>query len=330
MGRRVLVTGLATSWGAQVAKALEADSDVELVVGVDREAPRMTLERTEHVPSDGSYAALARIVADTQVDTIVHPSLVLDSTRVSGPALHELNVIGTTNLLAAATAGTSVRQVVVRSSTLVYGSALRDPVWWGEDMVRTSPASNEVERSLVEVEACLADFAEENPGMQVSLLRLAEVVGPAVDSPVTRCLRRGIVPCIAGFDPLVQLVAQEDALGAIELVVRRQLPGTYNVAGDGRLPWSEVAAICGARLAPLPPVLTTVVAAPLTQAGLLDVPPELLSLLRYGTGADNQALKQAGFAYRFTSAGAARNFAQASQSASQSARPASHSSEVTA
>ena len=32
------------------------------------------------------------------------------------------------------------------------------------------------------------------------------------------------------------------------------IAGLYNVAGDGRLPWSEVAAICGTRLVPLSPV----------------------------------------------------------------------------
>lgn len=326
MGRRILVTGPATLWGAQLVRWLEADPEVDVIVGLDiktpgvrppatrlpaSRAPTEVHDRIEHVRTEGSYAALASVVRATQVDTIVHTSLVVDSTGIYGQALHEVNVIGTMNLLAAATAGTSVRQVVVTSSTLVYGSGLRDPVWPKEDMVRSSPARNQVERSLVEVERNVGEFAHDNPATLVSLLRLSDVLGPDVDAAISRCLGRGIAPCIAGFDPLVQFVEQQDALRALEMVVGRQIPGTYNVAGDGRLPWSEVASICGARLTPLPPVLTGPVAAALTRTGLLDIPPEMVTRLRYGGGVDNQALKETGFTYRFTSAGAVERLAAA-------------------
>ena len=64
----------------------------------------------------------------TQVDTIVHTFLETNSTRHLGRSLHEINVIGTMNLLAAAGApGTPVRQVVVKSSTLVYGASETGP-----------------------------------------------------------------------------------------------------------------------------------------------------------------------------------------------------------
>src|SRR3954465_4155949 len=129
MGRRVLVTGLGTFWGGRVAQALEADPDVEMIVGLDIEEPKVELERTEFVRADQSYSILARIVKATQVDTILHTFLVVDSTRMSGSGLQEVTVTGTMNLLAAAgAAGSPVRQVVVKSSTLVYGATHQDPV----------------------------------------------------------------------------------------------------------------------------------------------------------------------------------------------------------
>ncbi len=39
MGKRVLVTGLGTFWGARVAKALEADPGVDVIVGLDTREP---------------------------------------------------------------------------------------------------------------------------------------------------------------------------------------------------------------------------------------------------------------------------------------------------
>src|SRR5580658_8489302 len=137
MGRRVLVTGLGTFWGGRVAQALESDPSVELIVGLDTTDPTVKLERTEFVRADQGYSILARIVRATQVDTILHTFLDVDSTRMRSRELHEQNVIGTMNLLAAAgAAGSSVRHVVVKSSTLVYGSAASDPNTLLEDTPR--------------------------------------------------------------------------------------------------------------------------------------------------------------------------------------------------
>ena len=134
MGRRILVTGLGTFWGGRVAQALEQDPTVDIIVGLDTKPPSVELERTEFVRVDENYSILARIVKATQVDTIVHTFLVVNSDQMRARAMHEINVIGTMNLFAAASSpGSSVRYVIVKSSSLVYGSSSRDPVWCRED-----------------------------------------------------------------------------------------------------------------------------------------------------------------------------------------------------
>ena len=85
---RVLVTGLGTFWGSRLAQHLEQREDVEVVVGVDTREPRLPLERTEFVRADSSYSILSRIVQATQIDTILHTHLLVDSTEVGGRALH--------------------------------------------------------------------------------------------------------------------------------------------------------------------------------------------------------------------------------------------------
>jgi UDP-glucose 4-epimerase len=314
MGRRVLITGIGSFWGGRVAAALEQDDDVEVIVGLGTEAPRLSLERTEYVRADQSYSILSRIVKATKVDTILHTFLVVDSARMSGRSLHENNVIGTMNLLAAAgAAGSSVRHVVMKSSSLVYGSSWQDPAWFREETPRTKGPSSRVEASLLEVEDYLHDFAEDNPHVVVTLLRFSNVVGTDIQTQLTRALQLPLVPCILGFDPLLQFVEEDDVIRSIEYVMRNQLAGIYNVAGDGRLPWSEVASIVGKRLAPLPPVMTGPAAGLLGAVRICELGPETLDLLRYGRGIDNRRLKRAGFRYRYTSAGAVENFAKASR-----------------
>jgi len=306
----VLITGLGTFWGSRVAQALEASPDVEAIVGLDTTEPLVQLVRTEFVRADQSYSILSRIVSATRVDTILHMFLVVDSTRMSPRALHEQNVIGTMNLLAAASApGSSVRQVVVKSSTLVYGSSTADPERFTEQTPRATPPRTRLERTLVEAEGYVHDFADDNPTIPVALLRFSNVVGTDIETPITRALQLPLVPCVFGFDPLLQFTEEDDVVRSIEFATHAQVGGVYNVAGDGRLPWSEVVGICGRRRAPLPALATQLAAAPLRRLGV-DLPPELLQLLRYGRGVDTRRLKQAGFAYRYTSAGAVENFAR--------------------
>ncbi|MGD0313645.1 MAG: NAD-dependent epimerase/dehydratase family protein [Acidimicrobiales bacterium] len=312
MARRVLITGLDTFWGGRMAQALEGEPDVEMILGLGANEPRVPLERTEFVRSDQKYSILNRIVRATQVDTIVHTFLETNSINMPARVLHEINVIGTLNLLAAAgTAGSSVRQVVVKSSTHVYGASESDPAWFREGDTRKSPGRTRVERSLIEVESLVRDFAEDNPHLLVTVLRFANVLGTDIITPVSYDLRRRLLPCIAGYDPLVQFIEEDDVVRALEYVTGNRLPGVYNVAGAGKLPWSEVASIGGAFLLPLPPFRPRAFVAPLQRIGRIQFPPEMEGLVRYGRGVDTTRLVEAGFEYRYTSAGAVESFARA-------------------
>ena len=310
-GKRVLITGLGTFWGGLVAQALEADPGVEVIIGLDTREPSVELERTEYVRTDENYSILSRIVKAARIDTIAHTFLVVDSTQMRPRSMHEINVIGTMNLFAAASApGSTVRDVVVKSSSYVYGAAKEDPVWFTEETRRSHAPRTRVERSLEAVEGYVRDFAIDNPHVNVTMLRFSNVLGPDIETPISRALSLPVVPSILGFDPRFQFVHEEDVVRSILFVLEHELAGIYNVAGDGLLPWSEVAAICGKRTVPLPPVGTGLAALPLKRLGV-ELPDELLDLLRYGRGLDNRRLKSAGFEYRYTSAGAVEAFIEA-------------------
>ena len=210
MGRRVLVTGLGSFWGGRVAQALEQDPGVDVIIGLDTTEPTVELERTEYVRTDESYSILSRIVRATQVDTIVHTFLLVDSSSVSSGQMHETNVIGTMNLFAAASQPESrVCNVVVKSSTLVYGSTHADPVWFTETTRRSALPRHRVERSLIEVEGYVRDYVADNPDVTVSMLRFSNVLGEDIVTPITRALDLPVVPCVFGFDPRVPVRARD-------------------------------------------------------------------------------------------------------------------------
>ena len=251
--------------------------------------------------TDESYSILARIVKAARIDTIVHTFLVVDSTQMRSRTIHEINVIGTMNLFAAASApGSTVRNVVVKSSTLVYGAHPKDPVWFSEESPpHASRRRRVVERSLLEVEGYVRDFAVDNPHVNVAMLRFSNVLGPDITTPLAKALELPVVPSVFGFDPRFQFVHEADVVRAILFVLEGRVQGIYNVAGDGLLPVERggghlrQAHVPAARRS----ALGLLVAA--ADAGsALDLPPELLDLLRHGRGVDNRRLKKVGFDYQ--------------------------------
>jgi UDP-glucose 4-epimerase len=118
------------------------------------------------------------------------------------------------------------------------------------------------------------------------------------------------VPCILGFDPRYQFVHEEDIVGVLEHAVEHDMPGIYNVAGDGVLVLSEVASLLGKPLAPiLPPWGTGLATAGLRLTGVR-IPQEVAQQLRFGRGVDNRKLKAAGAPLRYTTREAVQRFAE--------------------
>jgi UDP-glucose 4-epimerase len=307
---RILVTGLGTFWGSRIAQALEQRADVDLVVGVDTREPRLPLTRTEFVKAGGSYEILRRIVRATQVDTVLHTHLELDSTTVSSRRLHEVNVIGTMNLLAAA-ADSAVRKIVLKTSTLVYGSNFDDPYFFRETSRRTHAPHTPVERSLVEVDTLVGDFVEDHPEVTVTSLRFASVLGDDVSTVFSRMLRMTMVPEVFGYDPRLQFVHEDDVARALAHATTHDVDGTFNVAGPGTITWGEACRALARRRLALPPVFTGTARIPLRLLHVIDIPPEVLSLLRYGRGVDTSRFLATGFEYRYTTPATVEAFARA-------------------
>jgi UDP-glucose 4-epimerase len=294
--KRVLITGLSSHWGGRLAQELEADPEIEAIVGIDTEDPRYELERTEFVRVDTQSSLIRRILAAAAIDTVVDTRLITDPLAPVRRA-HEVNVVGTAGILDACDGPDStVRKLVFKSSAHYYGSEAGDPAFFTEDMSRRHAARAPIERDVVDVEQALGGFAARNPAVTVTTLRFAAEIGggrlPLLGLPV--------VPAMLGFDPRCQFIHENDVIGALAHAVRRRIPGPYNAAADGVLVLSEVASLLGKPLLPImPPWGTAFAAAQLQRLGV-PVPLEALRELRFGRGLDNRRLKATGYAYRYT------------------------------
>ena len=139
-GRRVLITGVGSQVGTLLAAQLERDPDVEYVAGLDTRRPRMPLKETEFIEADIRDPEIGRLIPATGVDTIVHEQIVRQpGPRMSSHAMHDINVIGTLQLLAACERVPTLRTIVVRGSAGVYGAEPQAPQFFREEMATMFP-----------------------------------------------------------------------------------------------------------------------------------------------------------------------------------------------
>ncbi|WP_329456363.1 NAD-dependent epimerase/dehydratase family protein [Streptomyces sp. NBC_01497] len=317
MGRVVLVTGAARQLGGRLVRHLRREPGVERVVAVDAVDPGHALDGAVFVRADIRRPAIARVLAEHRVDTVVHMDVT--GTPLGGgsrASVKESNVIGTMQLLGACQKSPAVRRLVVKSSTSVYGSAPRDPAVFTETMPPKSLPSGGFAKDAVEVEGYVRGFARRRPDVAVSVLRFANILGPTADTPLGEYFSLPLLPTVFGYDPRLQFVHEDDVIGILLLVADEERSGsrssgTFNVAGDGVLLLSQCARRLGRPTVPVLLPAVTWMGSALRTTGMTDFAPEQIRLLTHGRVVSTDQMRETlGFAPAYTTAGAFEAFAR--------------------
>ncbi|SDF62448.1 UDP-glucose 4-epimerase [Lentzea fradiae] len=302
----VLVTGVSRFLGGHLAARFAANPDVERVLGVDTEPPPRDLlrrmGRAEFVRADIRNPLISKVISTANVDTVVHASVTANPPGPTGrTVMKEMNVIGTMQLLAACQKSPKVRKLVVKSTSAVYGTSSRDPAVFTEDMGPKDLPSSGYAKDAVEVEGYVRGFGRRRPDVDVTTLRFTNFIGPRIDTVLTRYFALPIVPTVLGYDARVQLLHSEDALAVLERATMHDLPGVFNVGGDGVLLLSQAIRRAGRLALPVPSAAVPTVGGFFRSARLVDFSPDQMRFLNWGRVVDTTLLKKEfGFTPRWT------------------------------
>jgi UDP-glucose 4-epimerase len=309
LGKVVLVTGVARQLGGRFVRRIQRDPEVDRVIGVDAVAPAHQLGGAEFLQADIRQPAIARVLAEHSVDTVVHLDVTGTPLASGGRgAVKETNVIGTMQLLGACQKAPSVRRLVVKSSTNVYGSAPRDPAVFTETTPPKSLPSGGFAKDAVEVEGYVRGFARRRPDVAVCVLRFANILGPDADSPLAEYLSLPVLPTVLGYDPRLQFVHEDDVIEVLRIGSREPArgtlnSGTFNVAGDGVLLLSQCARRLGRPTVPVLLPAVNWVGGALRTLGVTDFSPEQIRLLTHGRVVSTVQLQETlGYRPRYTTA----------------------------
>jgi UDP-glucose 4-epimerase len=317
LGKVVLVTGAARHLGGRFVRRVQRDPEVDRVVAVDAVAPAHDLGGAEFVLADIRQPAIAKVLAEHDVDTVVHMDVTGTALGAGGrTSIKETNVIGTMQLLGACQKSPRIARLVIKSSTSVYGSAPRDPAVFTETTPPKSLPSGGFAKDAVEVEGYVRGFARRRPDVAVCVLRFANILGPRVDSPLSEYLSLPVMPTVFGYDPRLQFVHEDDVIDVLDLASREPRratlnSGTFNVAGDGVVLLSQCARRLGRPTVPVPLPAVTWVGSALRTVGVTDFSPEQIRLLTHGRVVSTVQMRETlGFEPRFTTAETFADFAR--------------------
>src|SRR5688572_9127977 len=310
-GRRVVITGISNHWATDLARRLERDPSVEMIAGIDTEPPAGDLERTEFIEADIRSPVLSRLLPSTDADTVVHCGFLwYPAPGKPDRALHDINVIGSLQLLTACERTESLQTLIVRGSAAIYGCEGAAPLFFKEEMARRYPLKTRFQRDVGELENYFDNFSRRHPEVTCTMLRYQPEIGPGLAQPLVRYLSLPVVPTQLGFDPRLQLVHADDATGALAAAVLNPVRGPVNVAPDGTISLTKVLRLAGRPTAPIPHFVAGTVLGRLGRSlGAADLYNDGIRLLRYGRGCDNTRLKRdIGFEPAFDAEGAVRDF----------------------
>ena len=147
--------------------------------------------------------------------------------------------MGAMQLFAACQKAPSVRRVILKSTSEVYGSHPHDPVVFTEDSSSRRPPGEGFARDSIDIEGYARGLGRRRPDIAVTILRLANMIGPAMDTALSRYLAGPVVPTVLGHDARLQLLHEQDALGALERATMAGRAGTFNIGADGIIMMSQ-------------------------------------------------------------------------------------------
>jgi UDP-glucose 4-epimerase len=296
MPKSVLVTGIAGNLGRALAKVLHTETHV---VGVDRRPFVGKPKDIDHWRVDVRKARVEEAFRRGRVEAVIHLGIMHDP-RMPRRETHSFNVIGTHKILDLCVRH-AVKKVVVLSSANAYGPRPDNSNFLPEETPLMAAERFSEMRDLIEVDMYAQSFMWKRPEIETVILRPVNIVGASVRNAPSNYLRLERPLTVLGFDPMVQLIHEQDVCRALVLALSPGVRGVFNVTGPGEVPLSAALRELGRRPIPVPHFLVRSVVRQAFEARLSGFPPEEVDHIQYLCVVDGSRFaREAGWAPAFS------------------------------
>jgi UDP-glucose 4-epimerase len=286
----VLVTGVCGRLGKRLVRVLHRTARV---VGIDRRPFVDKPKDVTHEQLDMRRKKLKDVFRNFKIDAVVHLGIMHDP-RASAAEHHSWNVAGFSKLLDYVSQF-KVPKLVVLSSANAYGPQPGNAQFLTEEAPLLGGQNFSDIRDLIEVDMLAQGFFWRLPATETVILRPVHIVG-TVRNAASNFLRLSTIPTVMGFDPMVQIIHEDDVVAALVRALEPNTRGLFNLAGSEPIPLSRLVAFTGRPTVAIPHALARPVLKQMWNFRLTTFPAPELDHIRFVCMVDDRrARDQLGF-----------------------------------
>ena len=285
----MLVTGAASALGRVLCRRLHRTYDV---LAIDTRGFPDRPKDVEHHEVDLRRKAAQTLIKKKKPELVVHIGpLHDDRTRLRGSALLE-----STATLLKLVEQVGAQKLVVISSALLYGPSAVSAAFMTEDAALLGGQQHPRMADAIAVDMMVQSSFWKSPATQTVILRPVHLIGPHLDNLESRMLRQEHVPTLLGFDPMLQLLHEDDLVDAVALALAPGPRGVFNLCGTTQAPLSRILEARNITSWPLPMPLLKMALTRLSALRLTRIDERDLIHLKYSCLVDGRrAEKELGF-----------------------------------
>ncbi len=284
---RILLTGIAGRLGRRAAHRLRRHHQV---IGIDpRPCPALPTDVIHH-RVDIRRRPAEDVFRQGEIDAVVHLGVV-HNFRIPAERLYARNVIGTETLLKYVSKY-GIKKLVLLSSGDAYGPMPTNSHFIDEDAPLMGSQHFPEIRTLVAVDRTVQSFFWRHPDIETVILRPVHIVGPNVRNAPSKYFRLRVIPTILGFDPMVQLIHEDDLLRLVEAALQPGVRGVFNLSSTEPVPLSRILKILAKPTLPVPHPLFRLFLEKAWKYRLTSFPAPELDHIRYNTVLDTTRARE--------------------------------------
>jgi nucleoside-diphosphate-sugar epimerase len=230
-------------------------------------------------------------------DVVVHLAAPDDLEAAQAQSLQERRgrAVRAAQAVATAAAAVGARHLVVVTSAMVLGARQDNPVPLEDDAPVAAEPDDGLVGDLLEVEHVLGLVPSVHPGLSLTIVRPAALVGPGVDTVTTRHFEAPRLLVLRGGHGRWQFCHVDDLASAVATVVGERLTGAVTVGSEGALGDVELEQLSGMRRLEVPQGIAFGTAERLHRLGVMSMPGTDLAYVVYPWVVSARRLRDAGW-----------------------------------
>lgn len=260
--KNVLITGVTSTLGRQVANQLYFDNKIGNIIGTavlekpyyfdDFDPKKFLYKKIDILKGRQLHNLfLAEDFKMAEIDTVVHLAFYNRLDEYTEES-HKLNVDGTKNLLDMCVDNSLIKKFVFKSSHIVYRIEANNAVLLDEESdLNFSKNVDQWVKDRVDADM-ICQSRMDSKNINVVILRPTNIVGRNIHGTLNAYFDSPICLKPMGYDPMINLIHVRDVVTAIQQCVHKNVHGIFNLSGRETAPLSEFIRLNGARKLSLP------------------------------------------------------------------------------